>query len=80
MINNLNKLHQLLISNNYLDAAEKVEEIIEGIQLEEKESFKHRLVLMCHPKYLGDYYISEFDSVYDWWNFSEEIKKEVESL
>lgn len=35
---------------------------------------------MCHPKYLGDYYISEFDSVYDWWNFSEEIKKEVESL
>ena len=28
---------------------------------------------MCNPKYLGDLNIAEFDSVYEWWNFLENI-------
>lgn len=32
-----------------------------------------KLIVMCNPKYLGNYYIREFDDLYKWWNFLAEI-------
>lgn len=79
-MDNLKKLYQLLVSNNYLEDAKRLSEIISDVEVGASEMTKKRIVAMCNPKYLGDYNIKEFENVYEWWNFLSQIKSEVEEM
>ena len=52
-----------------------INEIIKEYENENKLSdlSAQKLIVMCNPKYLGNYYIREFDDLYKWWNFLAEI-------
>ena len=75
----LKLLYNYLRENGYNQDATRIEEVMEEISKNNSESAKKRLVAMCNPKYLGDLNIAEFDSVYEWWNFLENIALKARS-
>ena len=62
MKDKLLKLHDYLLSNGYIKDADRTAQ---------------KLIAMCNPKYLGNYYIREFDDLYKWWNFLAEIVSDI---
>jgi len=75
MKDKLLKLHDYLLSNGYIKDADRIYSILEEYENENKLSdlSAQKLIVMCNPKYLGNYYIREFDDLYKWWNFLAEI-------
>ena len=70
MKDKLLKLHDYLLSNGYIKDADRIYSILEEYENENKLSdlSAQKLIAMCNPKYLGNYYIREFDDLYKWWN------------
>lgn len=75
MKDKLLKLHDYLLSNGYIKDADRIYSILEEYENENKLSdlSAQKLIVMCNPKYLGNYCIREFDDLYKWWNFLAEI-------
>ena len=75
MKDKLLKLHDYLLSSGYIKDADRIYSILEEYENENKLSdlSAQKLIVMCNPKYLGNYYIREFDDLYKWWNFLAEI-------
>ncbi len=72
----LTKLHQYLYSNNYRKEAETISVIIEEYKNSGSISDRNKdlLIEMCRPKFLGDLFIREYESTYDWWQFLADIR------
>lgn len=75
MESKLNQLYQYLLNNHHTAEAKKLKTILEG---EVSNTAIKMVKEMCHPRYLGDLYIQEFDDAYKWWNFLGEVSEEVE--
>lgn len=71
----LNQLYQYLLNNHHTAEAQKLRDILEK---EVSDDAIKQVKEMCHPRYLGDKYIREFDDAYKWWNFLGEVSEEVE--
>ncbi len=80
MFYKLQKLYEYLLNNNYLSDAKRIKEITYEIEKGRPDLAKDWLIAMCHPRYLGDLYIKEFNSVYEWWNFLSEISDEIKKM
>lgn len=67
MKDKLLKLHDYLLSNGYIKDADRIYSILEEYENENKLSdlSAQKLIAMCNPKYLGNYYIREFDDLYN---------------
>lgn len=61
MKDKLLKLHDYLLSNGYIKDADRIYSILEEYENENKLSdlSAQKLIVMCNPKYLGNYYIRE---------------------
>ena len=59
MKDKLLKLHDYLLSNGYIKDADRIYSILEEYENENKLSdlSAQKLIVMCNPKYLGNYYI-----------------------
>lgn len=73
----LKQLHQYLINNHYFSEAKELNDIINK---EISDNTIEKLKTMCTPRYLGDLFIREFDSAYNWWNFLGEVSLEQEKI
>lgn len=72
----LTKLHQYLYSNNHRNEADTISIILEEYKNTGSISERNKdlLIEMCHPKFLGDLYVREYESSYDWWKFLDDIR------
>ena len=73
----LELLCNYLKKNGYEDDSKRVEEIMHDITKADSENAKKCLIAMCNPRYLGSLNIEEFDNVYEWWNFLEDISSKA---
>ena len=64
MKDKLLKLHDYLLSNGYIKDADRIYSILEEYENENKLSdlSAQKLIVMCNPKYLGNYIYS-----WIWW-------------
>lgn len=79
MMEELLKLRDCLINNNYNQEADTISEMIDEINENGKLSNNSRelLISMCHPRYLGDLLVKEYNNQYDWWRFLSEIRRKI---
>jgi len=74
LLEKLNNLYDILVKEKASNSAEEIEKIINNIgDIKELE----HLVLMCHPKWLGDVYI-ECLTWQEWWKLIGDVGREAE--
>lgn len=79
MKNKLELLCDYLKENGYEEDSKRVQEIMKSILQGDSENAKKRLIAMCNPRYLGNLNIKEFDNIYEWWNFLEDISSRIKN-
>lgn len=73
------RLQEYLLNNGYNQDAIRIGSILEEYSKENQlsELSSRKLIAMCNPKYLGNFYIREFDDAYKWWNFLSEVISDI---
>ena len=79
MTEKLLELQNYLLSNGYEQDANRIGSMLEEYKNRNQLSdlSTRKLIAMCNPKYLGNYYIREFDDLYRWWNFLSEVVSDI---